>query len=193
MQISKINNINFTRKPILICTIKDNEFGVEKYAKVSELDVRNKRDERYARLFPFYKDFMNEAQNRNTDFTTTGQNKRFYVIENPHTYETYGWVQTSRHLKSSDPDFIGNSTIIEEVGCDDNYTNIFEPMLAAIALQAKVNLDSSISLAIRKEEIPDAKNVYFTQNHMQEQYIDKYRFDEVIEQAQETSGICFFG
>ena len=27
---------------------------------------------------------------------------------------------------------------------------------------------------------------------MQEQYIDKYRFDEVIEQAQETSGVAFF-
>ena len=87
---------------------------------------------------------------------------------------------------------MGNSTVIDEVQCDDNYENVFEPLLAAIATQAKANLDSSICLAVRKEEIPDAKNVYFSENKLQEQFIDKYRFDEVIEQAQKTSGVAFF-
>ncbi|MBE7708030.1 MAG: hypothetical protein E7Z88_04905 [Cyanobacteria bacterium SIG27] len=192
MQISKINNISFAKKPILVCAVKDAEFGVEKYAAVYELDTQNKRDERYARFFPFYRDYINESQSRVADREYSGQNKRFYVLENPHTYETFGWAQTSHHYKSTDPDFVGNSTVIDEVQCDDNYENVFEPLLAAIANQAKANLDSSISLAVRKEEIPDAKNVYFSENYLQEQYIDKYRFDEIIEQAHESSGVAFF-
>ncbi len=192
MQISKINNINFGKRPILVCAVEDSEFQVPKYATVFELDTRNKRDERHARFLPFYQEFVKESQAGITDREFSGQNKRFYVLENQHTMETFGWAQTSHHYKTTDPDFIGPTTVIDEVYCDDNYTNAFESLLAAIANQAKANLDASICLAVRKEEIPDAKNVYFSENHLKEQYISGYRFDEVIEQAHETSGIAFF-
>lgn len=193
MQISKINSPNFTQKPISLCNIKDTEFNLEHQGVIFELDTNNPKDEKIAYRMPFHKEFLKEAQAKGQDEATTGKNKRFYIMYDLGSKTPLAYAQTAHHYKTSDPDFSGNSTVIEEMSCDDNYTNLFEPMLASIALQAKANLDSTICLAIRKEEIPDAKNIYFSENHLREQYIDKYRFDEVIEQAQETSKLCFFG
>lgn len=193
MQISKINSPNFTQKPISLCNIKDTEFGLERQGVIFELDTNNPKDEKIAYQMPFHKEFIKERDSKIQNDMPCGINKRFYIMYDLGSKMPLAYAQTAHHHKTSDPDFSGNSTVIEEMSCDDNYTNLFEPMLASIALQAKANLDSSICLTIRKEEIPDAKNIYFSENYLGEQYIDKYRFDEVIEQAQDTSKICFFG
>lgn len=190
MQIPKINqSLNFTRKRIFNCTVNKDE--LPNIGVVYELDTRNPKDEKLAYHLPFHKDFLQEAHSAASDYASSGKNKRFYVMLQPFTKETIAYAQTSHHYKSSDKDFEGNTTVIDEYGCDCEYSNAFEPMLAAIAAQAKANLDSSISLAIRQDEIPDGQNIWFSTNELEEQYIDEYRFDEVIEQAELSSQIIY--
>ncbi len=185
MKIPSINNsINFGKKAVLNCTIK-NKRNEKQDATLYELDNKNYDDRELVKneymLARFKGDFLRYSKN--------ADGMKFYVLENNLNNEVVSCAQTSRHVKLYDKDNCGFFTSLDEISGDNFYINPTLPIIGQIIKDSTEHYCASIVSANSEDEGEDLKKYKFSKNKYGDFVLPDKRFSTVEDMAAKRNQI----
>ncbi len=183
MKISNIHSINFSKKAILTCQVKDWERKEKRNATLYELNpATNLEDREEIRL--------NERTSYLYPWVLKDLNSTFYMLKDDKTDEVISYAQTSHHLKHKSTRHKGLSTSIDELEGNEHYINALEPMIAGIVKKAQERFDLSVYFNMRSEDVYSLGNLKLP-NENGDIFIREKRFETIINNAIQRSNIKF--
>lgn len=188
MKIQNISTLNFSKKAILTCQIKNAKTKEKQSATLYSYNpARNladkkelKSNSRTARLyFPIERSSL--AQDIGFEF---------YALKVDDTDEVVSCAQVTHHLKPRNSKLAGLSTQIDALDTNMKFINPAEPLIAGVVKKAQERYDSFVVLTIHPEEMYGLKGIKLSE-HKGDSYIPEKRFNSIIDKSSERSQIEF--
>lgn len=188
MKISSNMNLNFGKKAIMTCQIKNAQTKQKSNSTLYKYESNNQKD---VREIMFDKQLGHLLPDFSNDTFSHQANIELYALKDDKTQNLIGYALTSRHLRRENADLSGLATVVDEMNANYQYTNSAEPIIAAVAKAAQDRGDASVIIAMRPEDICYIKNIKFSQTKFEEPYLPEKRFNSIIDKATERSQIEF--
>ena len=194
MKINSTNNLNFGKKAILSCKVKERRTSQKLNATLYSFSSNNPNDlyEVNNSNLPsgFKKDFSNPF---------ISPHIKFYALKLDNSSEFVSSSEIGRHYT---PNFDecgnilnkhrGTNTVIEELNTNPKFIGGKTPILAKIAKDANDKNDKFIFTSFTTDEIPDMKNYSFSKSKFGNWIMPKNRYENFISRAEKNSSIEYF-
>ena len=188
MNITPINNINFGKKPVLDCVLKDKQ-DKKCYATLYKMDRRNPKDRDE---ICDYKELEN-MQDTFLGLSNNADGMNFYVLKDNETDDVIAAAQTSRHFAPCYSKYCGNYTSINEITKSGKYYNSVAPLLGQIAKDAYTSYDQNILTGINVRDTDYLKKFKFNKTEGDSWVLPRRRFGEVIDLTTNRNQTHFYG
>ena len=185
MKINSVN-INFTKKLVAKCEIKDKQ-RAKHPASIYEYNPRSIDDMKEIQNglnaeFIKYNFFKQGYYRRNMP------ESKFYAMKDDVTGDIIASAQTSNHLALQGK-YEGLYTSIDELQASDNYINPANPMVAFIADKAQQTYSKNILTSFRADEAPDLGECKFKKTKSGIWIIRSRGFKECISRAEKRNNL----
>jgi len=187
MKINTLNSVNFAKKPVALCQIKEKKNNFNKPATLYELDssdindVEELKNSYCARAI--YNDFKNEYFKN--DYNS---NAKYYALQDGLNNEFIAVAKTSKHLKKTNNGY-KTYNAIDELVLNNKYNDSLTPMISYIAYSSKGC--NEILTSFRTQDMPELKHSVFSKTDDNIWQIPLKRFDVAIDMAEKRNNMLF--
>ena len=185
MNIGKIQNLSFGKKPLLNCSIKNKDTKKKIEATLYSMDYRNPNDR-------FEMENADNAEFVKHNFLAipnVPEGSKFYLLKNNETGETVSCAQTTKHFSNpEDNDFSGSYVLIESAQEKPKYQDSISPVLGQIVKDAYYSFDNKIVSALRDEDLNLVRYKFTLKPDMSMVLPDK-RFVDLLDKIEKINEI----
>ena len=184
MKINSINNINFTKRPVATCLVKNKE-NEKHNAVIYEYKPTDKED--LAEILNSDSTYSIKSDFYKASFNSVPKNK-YYAVLDTEADKITSCAKTGRHLADWDE----NSefyTSIEEIEGNKDYVDSLTPLIGFLACLEKLSNSSKIISSFRTDGNVDLKKYSFSKTKNGTWMLPSQRFEPVIQRAEKRNNL----